>query len=181
MFNFTGSASVSTCATVTGRSNAPVSATINPVKSLVVLAGARIWSGFFSNRTAPVRTLITMTELALTLGIDPGTVCVDSDSSCDSRDFVARCVRRGLGVGLASESESVFAGFDFERDRCAGTPLGLISFGFSWSGEIGVSAATHVNASRIAANQKSKRRFTGRLIHDKDSNHASGGYKSSPR
>src|SRR5438105_3260175 len=101
-----------------------------------------------------------MTELALTFGIDPGTVWVGKESSSDSCDLVARWVRRGRGVALASESESA-VDFDFERCRCAGTPLGLTSFGFSWSGEIGVSAATHVNASRIAAKQKSKRRFTG--------------------
>src|SRR5947207_134243 len=110
MLSFTGSANVSICATVTGRSRKPLSATISPVKSFVVLAGARVWSGFFSYNTCPLLALITMTELALVRGIEPGTVCVGTGSSLESRDFAARRARRGRGVALAavfaSESEA---------------------------------------------------------------------------
>src|SRR5437016_5508178 len=82
-----------------------------------------------------------MTELALVLGMEPGTVWVGI-SSADSRDFAAvRCVlrRRGVALAFASESEAVFD-LAFECERC-GTPVGRTSFGFSSSGEIVVGSA----------------------------------------
>jgi hypothetical protein len=53
-----------------------------------------------------------MTELAVVLGIEPGTVWTGTESSSESRCLVgARWARRARGVALevASESESEFA------------------------------------------------------------------------
>src|SRR5256885_4464950 len=106
-----------------------------------------------------------MTELALVLGMEPGTVWVGISSS-DSRDFAAvRCAlrRRGVALAFASESESAVV-FDlaFECVRC-GTPVGRISFGFSSSGEIVVgSAATQRRASATTQKNPARdQRFMG--------------------
>src|SRR2546423_13428064 len=164
MFSFTGSAKVSTCATVTGRSRNPLSATINPVKSFVVPAGARLWSGFFSYNTCPLLALITMTEVALVRGTEPGTLWVGIGSSAESRSFAARRARRGRGVALSavSESESGVAADFFLWWRC-GTPDGRTSFGFS-SGETVVgSTPTQMLTMPIAQKKDTARnqRFMG--------------------
>src|SRR5256885_7433509 len=105
-----------------------------------------------------------MTEVALVLGIEPGTVWVGIGSS-DSRCFfaVARCVRFGRGVALelSSESESAVAD-DFALERRCGTPLGRTSFGFS-SGETVVgSAARQRRASPTAEKNPARdQRFMG--------------------
>ena len=121
-----------------------------------------------------------MTELAAVLGIEPGTVWAENDSSSDSRDFaVLRRARRGRGVTLELSSESDFAvaaDFDLECERC-GTPVGLTAFGFSSSGEIVVGSAAMHRSARAVAQPVKKRRdqrvMSGKLT-DKDSMRASG-------
>jgi hypothetical protein len=62
-------------------------------------------------------------------------------------------------LGLSSESD-----FAFARDRCAGTPVGRISFGLSLSGETGVSAAIAVITRVIKTSQAENQRFMGRKL-----------------
>src|SRR5882724_3081364 len=69
MFNFTGSAIVSTGCTVTGRSRKPLSATIRAVSNFCVLAAARTWSAFFSYNILPLFASTTITEAAVVFGI----------------------------------------------------------------------------------------------------------------
>src|SRR6516162_3069795 len=145
-----------------------------------------------------------MTELAAVFGIELGTVWVGIESSSDSRCLTVAWRARfeiELGtvwVGIESSSDSRcltvvrLAGFGVELatafelgfDLCGGTPVGRIAFGFSSSVGIAVgSAARQKNASPIAHGARAKRdqRFMGGKFTDKDSMHASGGYKSSPR
>src|SRR5437879_13750900 len=84
---------------------------IKAVSNFSVLAGGRIWSGFFSYKTSPLCALITMTELAPVAGTTPGTVGISVGSALSRGFTVARWVR-----------------LDF--DRC-GTPVGLTASAFS--------------------------------------------------
>src|SRR5262249_25090564 len=78
-------------------------------------------------------------------------------SSSDSRCLVARRARLGVAVAPALSSSFAFAlAFDF--DRCAGTPVGLTSFGLPDSGATGVSAARQPRARITVMNQEKWRR-----------------------
>src|SRR5712691_10851798 len=146
MFSFTGSAIVSIDSTVTGRSRSPLSATTNAVSNFSVLAGARIWSGFFSYKTSPLWALITMTELAPVEGAAPGTVGVVFGSSGSLGLTVARCLRLVL---------------------CwCGTPVGVTALISSSPGG-GVAAKQH-SAIAHSAIQALKRRVIGGEISGKN-------------
>src|SRR6266536_2423968 len=116
---------------------------IRAVSNFSVLAGGRIWSGFFSYKTSPLCALMTMTELAPVAGTTPGTV--------------------GISVGSAlSRGFTVARGVRLDFDRC-GTAVGLTT---SASSSLDGVAATQQSAS-VAAQKTvngSKRRFmSGKL------------------
>src|SRR6266404_3532941 len=117
--------------------------------------------------TCPLTALITITETALVLGIDPGTVCAGSESSSESRcRAAARWVRRDRGVALGLSSESDFAAADDFAFACWrwGTPVGRTSFWFSSSGELDVGSTAKQRETKVTA-QKTKlaryQRFMG--------------------
>src|SRR2546423_166785 len=127
MFSFTGSAKVSTCATVTGRSRYPLSATSRPVKSFVVLAGARIWSGFFSYNTCPLLALITMEGMAAVWGTGAGPGWGGIGLVLGTGGFGGRCAGRGRGGAVSGFSESGSGvAVDFFAWWRRGTPDGRI-------------------------------------------------------
>src|SRR5437899_9959614 len=88
---------------------------IKAVSNFSVLAGARIWSGFFSYKTSPLCALITITELAPVAGTTPGTLGISVGSALSRGFTVARCVRLdfdrcGTGVGLTASASSSLGG-----------------------------------------------------------------------
>src|SRR5438552_3673589 len=100
---------------------------IRAVSNFSVLAGGRIWSGFFSYKTSPLCALITMTELAPVVGTTPGAVGILIGSALARGFAVARWVR-----------------LDFER---CGTPVGMTALASSLLGGV---AATQQSASAAA-------------------------------
>src|SRR5947209_3800792 len=95
---------------------------------------------------------MTMTEVAVVFGIEPGTVWAETASSSESRCLVvvrrARCAR-GVALALASDSEfelSLADDFGWACWRC-GTPVGRTSFGLSSSGEMSRAKQVKPNAT----------------------------------
>src|SRR6266704_5984806 len=88
---------------------------IRAVSNFSVLAGGRIWSGFFSYKTSPLCALITITELAPVVGTTPGAVGVSVGSALSRGFTVARCARLDLDrcgtlVGVAASASSSLDG-----------------------------------------------------------------------
>src|SRR5947209_5170228 len=130
-----------------------------------------------------------MTEVAFVFGIAPGTVCVGTASSSESRVLATRrCDRRGRGVALELSSASARAAADDFALVFAlrgGTPVGRMAFEFSSSGEMFVGSAAKPEIANTIAKpakrRRDQRRFMRRQISDKGSTRASCSYQSCPR